>query len=67
MEYPAALNFSTIEEYRQHYEEEYCQNPVITFDGIPVYFKKIGSMMPFLKAVKEMGSKTNFRKYVPKE
>jgi len=60
MEYPAALNLSTIEEYRHHYEEEYCQNPVITFDGIPVYFKKDRFSDAFFESSKRNGIKDQF-------
>jgi hypothetical protein len=38
--YPFFLCFNTIPEYRRHFESVYCKGPVMTFDGIPVRFRK---------------------------
>lgn len=39
MALPELLQYSTEEEYRQHYIEHYCNAcPIDTFDGIPVMF-----------------------------
>jgi hypothetical protein len=38
--YPALVKYPSIGEYRKHYERVYCQGPVVTFDGIPVRFRK---------------------------
>lgn len=40
MSYPALVKYPSIVEYRQHFERVYCQGPVLTFDGIPVRFRK---------------------------
>ena len=37
---PSKVYYATEEEYREHYERVYCQCPIITFDGIKVYFRK---------------------------
>jgi hypothetical protein len=38
--YPPLVCYGTISEYRVHYERDYCQEPIITFDGISVRFRK---------------------------
>jgi len=38
--YPALVKYPSIDEYRKHFERVYCQGPVLTFDGIPVRFRK---------------------------
>lgn len=37
---PQLLHLHTEEDYRKYYENFYCQKPLITFDNIPVYFRK---------------------------
>lgn len=37
---PKLLHLQTIEDYRKYYAQKYCKKPIITFDGIPVYFSK---------------------------
>jgi hypothetical protein len=40
MPYPPLVNYSLEEEYRRHFERVYCSGPVVTFDDIPVRFRK---------------------------
>ncbi|MCD6218243.1 hypothetical protein J7L05_10375 [bacterium] len=40
MQVPPLVNYKTVDEYRQHFEKMYCLKPIMTFDGIPVYFNK---------------------------
>ncbi len=40
MPYPPLVSYQTIDEYRVHFERVYCQGPIVTFDGIPVRFRK---------------------------
>jgi len=40
MPYPPLVNYSSEEEYRRHFERIYCNGPVVTFDDIPVRFRK---------------------------
>jgi len=38
--YPPLVKYKTVDEYRTHYEAEYCQGPIATFDSIAVRFRK---------------------------
>jgi len=40
MAFPDLLKLPSIVHYRRFFESNYCKSPTITFDGIPVYFKK---------------------------
>lgn len=40
MAYPPLVQYQTIDEYRAHYERVYCREPITTFDGIDVRFRK---------------------------
>lgn len=40
MSYPPLVNYQTELEYRSHFEQSYCQGPIVTFDGIAVRFRK---------------------------
>jgi len=40
MALPPLVLYATVNEYRQHFERVYCRGPIVTFDGIPVHFKK---------------------------
>lgn len=37
---PLKIIYATPDEYRRHFERVYCRGPIITFDGIPVWFRK---------------------------
>jgi len=37
---PPKVVYSTEAQYRQHYQRVYCQQPITTFDGIPVFFRR---------------------------
>ena len=37
---PPKVHYATEAEYRAHFEATLCQAPIITFDGIPVRFRK---------------------------
>jgi hypothetical protein len=37
---PPLVHYSTVDQYRNHFERTYCIGPVSTFDGIQVYFRK---------------------------
>lgn len=41
MAYPSLVYYETIDEYRAHFERIYCHEPIATFDGIVVRFRKI--------------------------
>ena len=40
MEYPPLVKYDKPGEYKRHFEKVYCRNPVETFDGIRVRFRK---------------------------
>ena len=40
MAYPPLVQYETVDEYRVHYERVYCRQPITTFDGIAVRFRK---------------------------
>lgn len=37
---PALVHYSTVDEYRDHYQRCYCDVKISTFDGLRVYFPK---------------------------
>lgn len=37
---PPLVHYDTEDGYRQHYEANYCQAMIRTFDGMPVYFPR---------------------------
>ncbi len=40
MPYPPLAHYESESQYRAHFEEIYCVENIMTFDGIPVRFKK---------------------------
>ena len=40
MIYPPLLAYVAVDEYREHYERNYCRRAIYTFDGVRVYFPK---------------------------
>ncbi|MBW1717250.1 MAG: hypothetical protein JRJ77_15745 [Deltaproteobacteria bacterium] len=40
MPYPSLARYKTEAQYRAHFERVYCSRAIVTFDGIPVRFKK---------------------------
>ncbi len=40
MHYPPLVCYKTEVEYRIHFERVYCQQPILTFDGVLVRFRK---------------------------
>jgi len=37
---PQLVHYSSVDQYRQHYETHYCKSQIYTFDGLRVYFPK---------------------------
>lgn len=52
MPYPPLVNYNSIADYRKHFEKVYCKGPIITFDGIPVQFRKRDFNHAFYETVK---------------
>ena len=40
MSVPEKIFYADIESYRRHFESNYCAGPIVTFDGIPVHFRR---------------------------
>ncbi|MGV1098581.1 hypothetical protein ACUUL3_04125 [Thiovibrio sp. JS02] len=51
MAYPPLVNYQTEIEYQSHFEQSYCQGPIMTFDGIPVRFKRDDFSHAFFESV----------------
>lgn len=54
------LKLSSIEDYRNYYETNYCKTPLFTFDGIPVYFSKSKFEHAFFKSSRRNKIKDRF-------
>ncbi|WP_319760761.1 hypothetical protein [Maridesulfovibrio sp.] len=57
---PALLHLASEAEYKAHFEEKYCAGPLITFDGIPVYFSKTKFSHAFFECTRRDGNKNAF-------
>jgi len=57
---PEFLELSTIDEYKEFYESNYCKKPIITFDDIPIYFAKNKFSHAFYESSDKRGSKDIF-------
>jgi hypothetical protein len=51
MPYPPLVYYRSISDYRQHFENIYCQGPITTFDGISVRFRKADFDHAFYESV----------------
>lgn len=60
--YPPKVIYSTVEEYRAHYEEYYCKVPIITIDGIKIFFPKDAFDHAFFESSDWQGAKDVFSK-----
>jgi hypothetical protein len=57
---PPLVNYNTVQEYRTHYEANYCQRPIVTFDGIKVFFARIKFEHAFYESSDRRGSNDVF-------
>ena len=57
MPYPSLVIYATEFDYKIHYEETYCQTPIVCFDGICVRFRKEKFYHAFFESI--MGGKDN--------
>lgn len=60
--YPDLVFYDLINEYRLHYEEMYCKKPIITNDGIPIFFKSETFIHAFYESSSRDGKKDEFSK-----
>lgn len=54
------VEYNSPEEYKVHYEKNYCSRPVLTFDGIRVFFSKDRFSHAFYESSDWQGSKDVF-------
>ncbi|MCK9371909.1 MAG: hypothetical protein M0P91_01825 [Sulfuricurvum sp.] len=57
---PPFVQYDTPVEYKTHYEVNYCQRPIMTFDGINVFFGKDKFEHAFYESSDRRGSKDTF-------
>jgi hypothetical protein len=60
MSLPPLVYYKTEEEYKDHYEREYCQGAIFSFDGIRVYFKPESFQHAFYESSQRNGVKDVF-------
>lgn len=57
---PALLKLPTAAQFKAHYETAYCSGPIMTHDGIPVYFSKKRFEHAFYESSQRNGVKDQF-------
>lgn len=57
---PALVHYSSEQEYKEHYQREYCRAPAITFDGIRVFFHPSKFEHAFYESSHRNGVKDTF-------
>jgi len=57
---PPLIHYTTIPEYRQHYERVYCRGNIQTFDGIRVFFSPGRFGHAFYESTRRNGQKDQF-------
>jgi len=57
---PELLILSCEIDYQKYYEEEYCKCPIVTYDGIPIYFSKYKFNHAFYESSDRRGSNDIF-------
>ncbi len=60
MPFPPLRQLATSAEYRQHFENIYCRQPITTFDGIEVRFRKSKFNHCFFESTNRDGIKDKF-------
>jgi len=58
--YPPLVTYATEAQYRTHYEQSYCQGPLLTHDGISVRFRKGNFDHIFFESSQRDGTKDVF-------
>ena len=57
---PPLVNYDAVWKYREHYENVYCRKPILTFDGISVWFRKQQFNHVFFKSTQRDDNKDTF-------
>jgi len=60
MNLPSLVYYHTVSQYRKHYESLYCSKPILTFDKIPVWFKKSSFRHAFFESSHRDDKKDKF-------
>jgi len=60
LDYPPLVYYATIDEYKTHFEAMYCQDPIDTFDAIPIRFRKDDFDHAFYESSRRDGQKDVF-------
>lgn len=58
--YPPLVEYNNPYEYKAHFEETYCKAPILTFDGIKVFFSKSDFKHAFYESSDRRGAKDLF-------
>ena len=53
MPYPPLVRYETESQYRTYFERVYCKKKIVTFDGIPVKFKKADFNHAFFESTRD--------------
>lgn len=62
MSEPALIYYATVAEYKRHYEKHYCQEKILTFDSVRVYFRSSKFGHVFYESSARDGKKDQFSK-----
>lgn len=57
---PPLVTYATEDEYRQHFVDTYCRGPLLSYDGIPVYFRQDRFSHAFFECSQRDGCKDVF-------
>ena len=50
MSIPSLINYDNVNDYENHFIREYCHSPIITFDSIPITFRRSSFYHAFFKS-----------------
>lgn len=59
---PPKVTYATESDYRSHFHRVYCQAPIMTFDGIPVRFRRNDFDHCMFESSRRDGTKDRFSK-----
>ncbi len=62
MQYPPLVRYESEAQYREHFEQTYCTREIITFDNIPVRFKKLDFDHAFYESSRSKDDTFSFKR-----
>ena len=62
MPFPPLITYEDEEKYRKHFERIYCHEPVVTFDSIPVRFRKQDFYHAFYESIQGKDDTFSFKR-----